>query len=490
MALVPLSLGDCSFARLRQSREIYVDKTAQLYSLARQPGGAFLFCRPRRFGKTMLLTTFQSLFAQESRFFDALAIASAWRDQPKYPVLRLDLSFLRTATTRQELLSASDRMLSFACDEAGIYQPSGKDSLETLAKIIKSGGIGNLVLLIDEYDAPLTRHLDCPDQLKLQQEFLAELFSLVGNLRRYLRFLWITGISNWYSSGLFDGLPGLIDLSWAPQCATLTGFSEEEIAGSFDDHLTQVARANSQTTANVLAGILDAYQGYRFSLSETVLVCNPWEVLSFLAQPQRGWRAHWWKTGCQTEKMIAGQGLSLTQRAESYFAPKELPCSFFDDHASLSQSKELKLLLETGYLTIAEVKAQKVLLRYSNREVEHSFALLVARSLLPLCLQSSLRHLELILSNGSISEATVLVQKVIETEFQTEIVFHQSQEVAAVLALLIAALSSSLQVKVLEDRSSFIVIRERHRWVFSVKQDATRGFQVQVNGMAIEEPLR
>lgn len=487
MDLAPLSLGDCSFARLRQSREIYVDKTALLYSLAKHPGGAFLFCRPRRFGKTLLLTTFQSLFAQESRSFDALAVAPVWRDQPKYPVLRLDLSFLRTATTLQELFSATDRMLSFACDEAGINLPSGKDSLEKLAQIIKSGGAGKLVLLIDEYDAPLTRYFDCPDQLKLQEKFLEELFSLVGNLRRCLRFLWITGISNWFSSGLFNGLPGLVDLSWEPNCSTLTGFTEEDISESFADHLTAIARENCQTTANVLAGILDAYQGYRFSLNKAVLVCNPWDVLSFLAQPKRGWRAHWWKTGCQTEKTFGGQGLSLTQRAESFFAPKRLPRSFFTDHACSSLSKDVKQLLETGYLTIAEENSQKVLLRYPNREVEHSFALLVARSLLPLCLQSSMRQLESTLSNGCIAEAAVLVQRVIETELQTEIVFHKSQEVAAVLALLIAALSSSLEVKIWEDTSIFVVTRERRRWAFSIKQDLTRRFQVQIDDIAIEE---
>ena len=171
-----LPLGSSDFSTLRANNEIYVDKTLMVYQLARQRGKFFL-ARPRRFGKSLLISTFESLFKNGLRDFQGLAIENLWRDKT-YPVVRLDFSELKEFLTIEEFKRTLHNFLTLNFKSVGFnYDPTGiDDSIFQLSAWFKTLTPSSLVILIDEYYAPLTACLDKPEIFEEVRTILGRLF--------------------------------------------------------------------------------------------------------------------------------------------------------------------------------------------------------------------------------------------------------------------------------------------------------------------------
>ncbi|HBZ57816.1 MAG TPA: hypothetical protein DEO49_01515, partial [Sutterella sp.] len=193
-----LPLGVSDFASLRQDGLIYVDKTAMVHQLARSAGSKILLTRPRRFGKSLLVSTFESLFKYGLRDFQGLAIESLWKDTT-YNVVRLDFSRAKRFSSSQEFRLRLDSLLTQGFGNLGFtYNP---DPLQTtcdqLSEWLSECPKNSLVLLIDEYDAPLTACLDKPELFEQVRDSLSDFYAVLKSNDGALRFLFITGITKY-----------------------------------------------------------------------------------------------------------------------------------------------------------------------------------------------------------------------------------------------------------------------------------------------------
>ena len=473
MTIAQLPLGNPSFERLRKSNQIYVDKTTLIFQLAQDTSGSYFLARPRRFGKSLLISTFESLFRYGLRDFHGLAIEKLWLRQPTYPVLRLDFSNFQTAETKEEILEGFDRMLSFACDEAGLEVPEADHPLSKLAKILVREGTGNLVLLVDEYDATLTHHIHNPAVFQLHRNFLEEFFSILKTGAKYLRFLFLTGITTFSHTGIFSALNNLSDISWNPAYAALVGYTEEEVETYFASYLKQAEEDLKLPHEALMNQLRAEYDGYCFSENGETRVYNPWSVLSFLANPKRGFVDYWYKSGGQPAALLNYLTSHQLSNPESFFEDRLVSIDDLDGSQEYNQLKEEILLVQTGYLTIGHVEDGGAYLRYPNQEVAHSLAKLYTRKLLNGALPQTFGFTRVAetFSSGSVDEVVTLFNKAICGLTYGGRVFERESQCCAALALLLtgADLNPVMERHNQYGRSDLEVNVGNRHWVFEFK---------------------
>ena len=225
---LPLNMPD--FIALRESGMIYVDKTREIASIAmlRQQ---FFLARPRRFGKSLLISTFEALFSEGLKHFEGLAIHDIWREDRCYNVVRLDFSTIRLFDSIEAFIQQFERLLSDAFGKYGFKPQQGEDRLIHLEidNWLKTQPRQSLVLLIDEYDAPLTAVLDNQELFKAVRERLASFYSVCKTNVAQLRFFFMTGIAKFNQTGIYSELNNLVDISLDPMYGDIVGYTESEI---------------------------------------------------------------------------------------------------------------------------------------------------------------------------------------------------------------------------------------------------------------------
>ena len=232
--LKELPLGTSIFETLRATDELYVDKTDRIYQLARRRSKCFL-ARPRRFGKSLLISTFESLFQYGLRDFQGLAIEPLWKDKT-YPVARLDFSRLTTFRSYEEFKERFQSFLQSAFIPLGFVYRRELDSLQFLDQLglwIASLPPNSLVVLIDEYDAPLTAHLEDREKFEAVRDCLQPFYALLKEYEGRLRFFFMTGITKFSNTSVFSAFNNLRDISLDPEYGTLLGYTEEEMRAVF-----------------------------------------------------------------------------------------------------------------------------------------------------------------------------------------------------------------------------------------------------------------
>ncbi len=243
-----LPLGVQNFAELRQAGMIYVDKTALIYSLVQPKKGFYFLSRPRRFGKTLLLSTFESLFSFGLRDFKGLAIEKLWTEDKTYPVIRLDFSDCIQFRDKSDFLIFFEERLNNAISEAGFDFPKKNNEYETLPsrfeRFLVSVRHLNPVLLIDEYDAPFNYCLDKPDLLLDVINTLYRFYAIVKQQSAFLRFFFMTGICKYRELKLFSSGTFIKDLSMASKYSTLLGYTQEELVHYFSPYIEHAAKVN------------------------------------------------------------------------------------------------------------------------------------------------------------------------------------------------------------------------------------------------------
>ncbi|WP_298745138.1 AAA family ATPase [uncultured Sutterella sp.] len=377
-----LSLSNVDFAMLRENNEIYVDKSHLIAQLASTTSGKFFLSRPRRFGKSLLLSTFESLFRTGTKDFVGLAAEKVWKNDRPYKVLRLDLSIMEEARTPEQLNELFDLTLTTACGVAGLELPNMGDPIKSFMKLILQCGKGGLVLLIDEYDAPLSHHLHEYEIFELHQRYQSRIFSLIKSLGGYFRFIFMTGVGKFRHSGIFSGFNFLTDLTMVSEYNAILGMTEKEVELYYAHHLAAIEQKFSMTHERLLQQLRDNYDGYCFSKKVEERIYNPWSVLSFLSLPSEDFPNFWAQSSGRPALLKNYLATHELSDPASFFIPKSIQLMELQSSSDFKDLNELCMLQQTGYLTIDRFDGNEVVLKYPNLEVIESMASLYTPVLL------------------------------------------------------------------------------------------------------------
>ncbi len=361
MKKLPIGLQD--FRELRKGNYLYVDKTQHLYELVNN-GKYYFLSRPRRFGKSLMVSTLKYLYRAEQEAFKGLWIEDKWDWNKQHPVLHFSFSLMDYQGLGLEMA-----LLELIHEQADNYAIKLKKKTlkgcfqELLKKLSKKG---NVVLLIDEYDKPIIDYLgDENNRIIKHQSILKSFYSIIKDNDAYLEFLFITGISKFSKVGVFSDLNNLEDLTFDPNFSSGMGYTQEEIEHYFAPYLSDIqARKNLEKPA-LFTKMKDWYNGYSWD-GET-FVYNPFSILNFIKKRGK-FMNYWFETGTPS------------------FLIKILKNNFFYDFDGIQSGmtafstydiehlEELPLLFQTGYLTIKAMDEERDLytLAYPNKEVRLS----------------------------------------------------------------------------------------------------------------------
>jgi hypothetical protein len=351
---------------------IYVDKTKYIYDLI-TTGRLYFLSRPRRFGKSLLISTLKHIFAGNKELFNSLWIGKqsdyAW---PKHPIIHLDFSIIAHRTAESLEISLINRLNTIAKGYGfELEQTLLEDKIHEL--VTKLAQQGKVVLLIDEYDYPLLEHLTEPKTAKAIRDILRTFFTVIKGLEgEYMRFVFITGITKFSKASLFSGMNSLYDISLDLEVATMLGYTKDEIKHNFASALALFAKTNNTDEDTLLKEMETWYDGYRFSGSPAAeKVYNPFSIIYCLYKQQFD---NYWFTSATPTFLI-----ELIKK--HYYAPEYLHRT---DIILSSNSLETfnidavpplyTLLFQTGYLTIKSFDATRraYTLTYPNEEVSLS----------------------------------------------------------------------------------------------------------------------
>ena len=247
-----LPLGVSDFHKLRELEKIYVDKTGLLYELITTFEKVFL-ARPRRFGKSLLVSTFESLFKYGTRDFKGLAIEKLWKDKT-YKVIRLDFSNLKDFSSEEEFSVLLDEYFEILMAQSEVTLPKDKN-FGGFSSFIYWLGLqpsNSVVVLIDEYDAPLTVCMNNPELFDFVRKKLSPLYASFKNYEGVIRFLFLTGITKFNKTSIFSELITLTDISLSPRYGSLLGYTHEEVVEYFKDYLNRSAKASDINSEQLL----------------------------------------------------------------------------------------------------------------------------------------------------------------------------------------------------------------------------------------------
>ena len=366
-----------TFAELRKSGYTYVDKTGRILPLVNDTQGRqFFLARPRRFGKSLLISTLKALFQGKRELFKGLAIEPQWDWSKTYPVIHLDMGSTH-ADTVERFESILHTLLTIEADRNGVTMPDApevSDQFRLLAEALaKKSPMGQIVILIDEYDKPLLGHLGEPG-VEAFRAALKSFYSVVKTCEGLQRFAFITGVSKFSKVSIFSDLNNLVDLTLTADAATLLGYTHEEVKKYFPERLAALAEANGMDAAAAFVEVVRWYDGYLFE-ENAARVINPVSFGRCLSD--RKFKAYWYETGTPT---------FLVEMLRAH--PKDI------SHLDLSED-ELgayepsnpavePLLCQTGYLTIDKLltlnQDRFYRLRFPNEEVRRAFSRSLARA--------------------------------------------------------------------------------------------------------------
>ena len=362
-----LPIGIQTFKDIIQGGFLYVDKTSTIYEVIHNPKGVYFFSRPRRFGKSLLVSTLEEIFLGNRALFQGLWLHDSPYSWPQHPVIHIDFSRRRVESAEALEIVISEHLQQIA----GRYatEAQGRNYLSQFENLIRELSARNqVVILIDEYDKPLLDNIENLAEVQRIQNVLKGFYTVIKSMDAYVRFVFLTGISKFSRVGIFSGLNNLQDISMHDRFATLLGFSQAEVEQNFGVYLQDFADREGRDLATIVAEIRAWYNGFAFS-RRGESVYNPFSLLLLL--DSQDFRNYWFESGTPTFliKLIQKQNYNIQQLDDLNVG--ELAFSSYD----LERLQVLPLLYQTGYLTIKGYDAERQLYRlgYPNREVEQAF---------------------------------------------------------------------------------------------------------------------
>ncbi|MDZ7876750.1 MAG: AAA family ATPase [Saprospiraceae bacterium] len=356
-----LPIGQQYLASIRRGNSIYVDKTEYIYNLCQPADRYYFLSRPRRFGKSLTLDTINELFEGNRALFEGLWIEDKWDWSKTNPVIRLSFDSIGHKDGLANALLAALNKVAISFNLSLTSSHIGVAFEELIEKTVQKYG-EQVVILIDEYDKPITEYIDPNDLTKAreQRDILREFFGVLKHTSKYIRFLLITGVSKFSKVSIFSELNHLTDLTLDPESAALCGYTQAELEHYFAPYIERMP-------PDTLGKMKFWYDGYSWD-AET-LMYNPYSVLNFFRVKR--YRNFWYETGTPTflvKVMRARFEYRLEQTEVSDLILESFNLEKFD------QSDITSLLLQTGYLTIVEMTDDNTfILDYPNEEVKRAF---------------------------------------------------------------------------------------------------------------------
>jgi hypothetical protein len=362
-----LPVGVQDFEILINEDYLYIDKTELLYQMITQ-GRVYFISRPRRFGKSLLISTLDAIFQNKKELFKDLWIDKSAYQWQEHPVIWLDISALNNKSSEQLLLDIKLQLANIAKQYGVTLDDHTSLEIYFGRLIAKLSTINKVVVLIDEYDKPILDQINNTDLAMKNRDILKSFYGILKSQDANLRFVLLTGASKFSLASVFSGLNNLNDLSMSIRYATLLGYTEKELTHYFANHIKQLAKVENLSTEGTLDKIRYWYNGYRFSTADKK-VYNPFSTLLLFSHQE--FRAHWFETATPTFliKLIQKKHFDVSkidelEVGEAAFSPGDI-----------ERIDILPMLIQTGYLTIAGFDSTTRLyqLKYPNFEVESAF---------------------------------------------------------------------------------------------------------------------
>lgn len=361
-----LPLGIQTFRQLREGNYLYVDKTAEIDKLISNGGKYYFLSRPRRFGKSLLVSTLEEIFSGNKQLFKDLWIYDKI-DWKAYPVIHLDFSnigydngeILKTALAHKfdKLAARHNISLPRHLD----YKTKFSDLVEALSEK------GPVVILIDEYDKPIIDLLHDPEAASENRTILRYFYSAIKGLDKYIKFAFITGVSKFSRVSVFSGLNNLNDITMDSEHATLLGYTDTEVTGNFKEYIDVLTVETPEP--ELLKDIKDWYNGYSWDGEQYVY--NPYSIMNFFRK--RKFANYWFESGTPSFLVQSIRKYDIdVKQLEAYKAGEAIFESF-----DIERMNVAALLFQTGYLTLKGVqhidsKHRLYTLSFPNIEVKES----------------------------------------------------------------------------------------------------------------------
>ena len=368
-----LPLGLQTFEEIRTNRYLYVDKTKYLVDLIDR-GKVFFLSRPRRFGKSLTVSTFEALFSGRRDLFEGL-FAETFFDRPDYcthPVVHLDMSDITTDEGVDSLRRSILLQIRVRADRLGVALPdtdSPGDAYSALLTRTADKFDAPVAVLVDEYDKPILDRIDDREAAAAYREVLRNVYTRIKSADAAVRFVFITGISKFTKSGIFSALNNLTDLSMLPDYATMLGYTEGELLENFSEHIDAAAKKLSMDREALVAEMKAYYDGFSFDGMQAVY--NPYSAMSFLANAV--FDNYWFDTGSPSflAKYLAGRRITVEE-----FRGIEVSRDF-SSLGEIEDAEAASFLYQSGYLTLRRGAYSDFTLDYPNREVLSSMSMML-----------------------------------------------------------------------------------------------------------------
>ncbi len=360
-------VGIQNFESLRNDGYFYVDKTELMYRLVKT-GRYYFLSRPRRFGKSLLISTLEAYFQGKKELFEGLAVHGLEKEWTEYPILHLDLN-AKKFTDEGDLIRLIDRQLLVYEAEYGSV-PEDRTVDDRFVSLIRNAHKKTgkrVVILIDEYDKPM---LQAIGDEALQDDYRSTLKAFYGVLKTmdgFIRFAFLTGVTKFGKVSVFSDLNNLMDISRDERYADICGISEKELLDNFSEDIRDLALANGQTFEQACAQLKEDYDGYHFC-PDSVGIYNPFSLLNTFAKRRYG--SYWFETGTPTYlvELLKKSNYDLEEMSRVETNADILDSIFTDDNP-------IPVIYQSGYLTIKDYDREfgMYTLGFPNREVEDGF---------------------------------------------------------------------------------------------------------------------
>ena len=396
MKFTKLLPNSCNFRDLIDNNRVYVDKTALICQIAKDEKGPYFISRPRRFGKSTLINTFHELFAHGTERFKGLEIEPLWKDKT-YKVIHLDFSTFREVPSNSSFNKEFMDAFKLSLEEAGI-EPT-KENIDSPANLLKKtlDTESEVVLLVDEYDAPLTAVLNDSNEFEDRRKILSNFYMTVKSFQVKFRFIFITGVTYYAHTSIFSAFNNLTDLTLDSDYGALLGYTSEELEKYFSEYIDNaVVTLNKKfpteryTHEKVVEELKRNYDGYSFDEDCMHHVYNPWSILNFLKSPHRGFIPYWVVSGGSTPTFLVNY---LKQGLEKYNADElqsllqidstvdKVSSKLYPTIDNIAKIDLFAILYQAGYFCIKGVNRKIFQIGIPNLEVKQAYSEIMLRLL-------------------------------------------------------------------------------------------------------------
>ena len=467
--LKQLPVGIQTFSEVINRNCLYVDKTAYIQKMLELSKYIFL-SRPRRFGKSLLVSTLQSYFEGRKELFKGLYIEQVEKEWTEYPVLRLSLASSKHMEKEQledylqHILEAHERRFGISANHS---EPNIR-LMNLITSVYEKTG-KQVVILIDEYDAPLLDVLHEKEKLPVLRQVMRNFYSPLKDADPYLKFVFLTGITKFSQLSIFSELNNLVNISMDTEFASICGFTEEEVRTQMADYVDRMADKKEWSTEETLLELKKKYDGYHFTWPSPD-VYNPFSLL--LAFTKNKLENYWFESGTTTFLIEM-----LRQYDKVFTDIKTIEASAYDfDAPTESATSIVPLLYQSGYITIKDYDPDfdYYILDIPNKEVRIG----LTRSLIPayitpdtLIVNNAARHVAQCLAKEDVNGALTILQQFLSTvpycdNANTE---GHYQQVFYIIFTLVTGYFADVEVRTATGRVDMVLRTAQNLYLFELK---------------------